>query len=295
MRNGFFKGHGLGNDYLALDPAELDFTLTRSAIRALCDRHRGVGADGVLALSASRRGDFGVRIWNPDGSEAERSGNGLRIFALWLAATGRTRRKHFRVDTRSGVVGISLERDAGIPGARVRVAMGPASFRPGDLPCTLSGPELVDRPLRAGGRALRFTGVSVGNPHCVVFASRPWTRDALLELGPVLETHRVFPRRTNVQLAARTGPRALDIRIWERGAGETEASGTSACAAACAAVRLGLVRSPVRVRSPGGVLRVEVDAGFEVTLDGPVEEVARGRLSAAFARRVGTRRVGARR
>ncbi len=286
VRNAFYKGHGLGNDYLVLDPADLDFRLTPRNVRALCDRHRGVGADGVLALTPAHDAHFGVRVFNPDGSEAERSGNGLRIFARYLYATRRTRRARFLVTTRGGPVEIALHLDARGEVSRVSVAMGQASFAPRRLPCTLSGPELVDRPLSAAGRRLRFTGVSVGNPHCVVFAHgrRRWRSEDLLLLGPALESHRVFPRRSNVQLARVRGPRALDILIWERGAGATSASGTSACAAACAAVRRGLVRSPVAVHSPGGVLRVVVAPDFAVTLDGSVDEVARGRFSDAFVR-----------
>ncbi|MBW2266935.1 MAG: diaminopimelate epimerase [Deltaproteobacteria bacterium] len=286
MRNTFYKGHGLGNDYLVMDPADLDFRLTPRRVRALCDRHRGVGADGVLALVPARDAHFGVRIFNPDGSEAERSGNGLRIFARYLHATRRTRRSRFRVATRGGPVEIALHVDEEGEASRVSVAMGRASFASRRLPCTLPDPELVHRQLAVAGRRLRFTGVSVGNPHCVVFAEgrRRWRREDLLKLGPALECHRVFPRRSNVQLVRVRGPRALDILIWERGVGVTSASGTSACAAACAAVRRGLVRSPVSVFAPGGVLRVTVAADFSVTLEGPVDEVARGRLSAGFVR-----------
>jgi diaminopimelate epimerase len=283
MRNAFFKGHGLGNDYIAVDAAELEFRLTPARIHALCDRHRGVGGDGLLALVASPRADFGVRIFNPDGSEAERSGNGLRIFARYLYATRRTRRRSFSVETAAGVVGIELRLDRrGEPNA-ARVEMGPASFDPGRLPCTLAGPELVDRPIRAAGRALRFTGVSVGNPHCVVFGDR-WSEQELRELGPLLENHRIFPKRCNVQLAVPETKDSLSIRIWERGAGETAASGTSACAVACAAVRRGIARSPVTIRSPGGSLRVTVGDDFSVTLEGPVDEVGRGRLADSFVR-----------
>jgi diaminopimelate epimerase len=293
VRNGFFKGHGLGNDYLVLDPRELSFRITPRAVRALCDRHTGLGADGVLALAPSRVADFGVRIYNPDGSEAEKSGNGLRILARALHALHRTRRTHFCVETRGGVVEIGLEVDARGDAHRVRVAMGRASFRPAALPCTLAVPELVDRSIRVGGRALRFTGVSVGNPHCVIFRRRggAWSQRELRELGPRLETHPWFPRRTNVQLARARGPHALDVRVWERGAGETRSSGSSACAAACAGVRLGLVASPVRVHMPGGSLRVDVSADFGVTLEGPVAEIARGRLADCFVRMLGRRRA----
>jgi diaminopimelate epimerase len=289
LRNAYFKGHGLGNDYIALDPAELDFRLTPRNVRAICDRHRGIGGDGILALEPSERADFGLRIYNPDGSAAEKSGNGLRIFAAFLFATRRTRRRELRIETPGGIVGVKLHLDGDGDAIRATVVMGHASFRPGRLPCTLDVPELVDRPLRVAERNLRFTGVSIGNPHCVVLkrAGDGWTRDELLALGPAIERHAIFPKRANVQLAVPTGPRALSILIWERGAGETLASGTSACAAAAAAVRLGLVRSPVSVCAPGGALDVAVDEHFDLTLDGEVSEVARGRLSRPFLRALG--------
>lgn len=296
MRNGFFKGHGLGNDYVAVDLAELDFRLTPARIRALCDRNRGVGSDGLLALCASNRADFGVRIFNPDGSEAERSGNGLRIFARFLHATRRTRRTAFRVETRAGVVGIRIKLDSHGDASSVAVEMGPASFDPERLPCSLVGAELIDRPIRVAGRSLRFTGVSVGNPHCVLFRDRgaSWSVEEMRELGPLLENHRIFPNRCNVQFAVPTGKQSLFIRIWERGAGETAASGTSACAVACAAVRRGFVTSPVTIRAPGGALLVRVGGSdrdpFEVTLEGPVAEVMRGKLSPSFLRGLNSRR-----
>lgn len=299
MRNGFFKGHGLGNDYIAVDLAELDFRLTPTRIIALCDRNRGVGSDGLLALCASQRADFGVRIFNPDGSEAERSGNGLRIFARFLHATRRTRRTSFCVETRAGVVGIRLTLDRFGDASSVAVEMGVASFRPDRLPCSLRTDELVDQPIHVAGRELRFTGVSVGNPHCVLFRDpgASWSRNEVRELGPQLENHPIFPNRCNVQFAVSTGKQSLFIRIWERGVGETEASGTSACAVACAAVRRGIATSPVTVRAPGGALLVRVgenDADpFELILEGPVAEVMRGRFSASFLREL-TRRDSAR-
>lgn len=286
MRNAFFKGHGLGNDYLVLDPDELDVKLTPGRIRAICDRHEGLGSDGILALTPSRRADFGVRIYNPDGSEAETSGNGLRIFARFLYATRRTRKRRFRVETRGGVVEAALALDRHGDPHRVTLAMGRASFRPEDLPCTLDVDELVEEPIRAGSRRLHFTGVSIGNPHCVLFRARgrSWTERELHSIGPLIATHRLFPRFVNVQLAVPTGAREISLLIWERGAGPTRASGSSASAAACAGVKLGLVKSPVTVHMPGGALEIEVGEAYDVTLTGPVEEVARGQLADSFVR-----------
>ena len=286
MKNGFFKGHGLGNDYIVMDPKALTFRLTPGNIRAICDRNWGVGSDGILAPEASVVADFGLRIYNPDGSEAEKSGNGLRIFARYLHATRQVRKGSFTVETKGGLVKIALHVDRHGDASAATVEMGQATFAPKALPCSLKVTELIEQPIEAAGEKLVFTGVSVGNPHCVVFRPRGqvWTREELLRLGPALENHEIFPRRTNVQVAVPTGPKEIYILIWERGAGETQASGSSSCAAASAAVRLGLVTSPVTVKAPGGTLRIDVDEGFELTMKGPVAEVYRGALSAAFVR-----------
>lgn len=313
MKNAFFKGHGLGNEYIVLDPRELTFELTPPRIARICDRRTSLGSDGVLTLEDSGSADFGLKIWNPDGSEAETSGNGLRIFACYLHATGRTRKKSFTVETVAGQVRVETQHDQrgaesvdskhdhygtgdrGGPVSGATVHMGRATFRPEALPCTLEVDELIEQPITAAGETLTFTGVSIGNPHCVVFHPKGqrwnsddsngrredplWTRADLLRLGPALEIHPFFPQRTNVQLAERTGPDSIRILIWERGAGETPSSGSSACAVASAAVRLGLVKSPVTVESQGGELLVDVDEGFNLTLTGHVAEMARGTFS----------------
>jgi diaminopimelate epimerase len=286
MKNGFFRGHGLGNDYLVMDPKDLTFKLTPKTIKAICDRNWGLGSDGILAFVPSKRADFGLRIFNPDGSEAEKSGNGLRIFARYLHATGKTKKKRFTVETKGGLVSIDLHIDRHGDAAAATVEMGIATFKPDALPCSLEVPELIQQPIEAAGRSLIFTGVSVGNPHCVVFkpTGESWSREDLLALGPALEHHKLFPKRTNVQLAVPTGPKEIFILIWERGAGETQASGSSSCAAASAAVRLGLVKSPVTVKMPGGVLNIVVAPDFSLTMKGPVAEVARGTLSPSFIR-----------
>lgn len=282
------KGHGLGNDYLVLDPLALSFRLTPAAIQAICDRHTGVGSDGILALAPSAVADFGVRIFNPDGSEAEKSGNGLRILARFLRDQGHTRKRAFRVETLGGVAPIRLDlRGREVSG--ITVDVGRASFASADIPVGGERREVVDEPLILDGEILRVTALSVGNPHCVVFVDSldPAT---LRRLGPRLENHPAFPQRTNVQLARVINRRALEILIWERGAGETQASGTSACAAAAAAVRRGLVDPAVTVSMPGGRLEVTVDRTWGITLMGPAELVARGSFSGGLLRRLrGTR------
>ncbi len=283
-RNSFFKGHALGNDYVVVDPHNLDFRLNPSTIRLLCDRNRGVGGDGVIALDGTRNADFGISIFNSDGGEAEISGNGLRIFGLYAHSACGSTRDHIRVETKAGISCVRLQ--VGRTGEVIAAAvdMGRASFKASDLPCTLGVPELVEQPVEIEGRMLHFNGVSVGNPHCVIFGEngKDWTRDDLLSLGPALECHPLFPNRVNVQLVSVRGDRHIRIWIWERGSGETLASGSSSCAAASAAVRLGLARSPVEVISEGGSVSVEVDDEFNLVLTGSVSSICQGILTSSF-------------
>lgn len=270
MKNSFYKGHGLGNDYIVVDPEELEFKLTTKNIRLICDRHLGIGSDGILALKTSKKADFGLQIFNPDGSEAEKSGNGLRIFARYLFATKKTQASTFSVETKGGIVRIELLKDKdGIPN-NVRVGMGKAVFSK-----DLRAPITID------GIKYYFTKVDVGNPHAVFFkeGKERWSRRELLKIGPLVERDKLFPNRTNVQLAIPTGPSEVTILIWERGAGETKASGSSACAVAAAAVKLGLVKSPVMIKAPGGTLKIDVDSAFSILMEGAVEEVAIGQFS----------------
>lgn len=278
----FTKGHGLGNDYVVLNEADLPRPLTPAAIVRLCDRHRGIGSDGILLLVSSRRADFGVRIFNPDGSEAEKSGNGLRIFAKYLRDRGLAKVPSFSVETKGGIVECRCHVDRGRVSA-VTVEMGRVTFRAPDIPMNGPDREVVAAPLQlSDGTVLNVTAVSVGNPHCAVFVDR-LDEGECRRLGPLIERHPAFPNRTNVQFARVAGPTAIDILIWERGAGYTLASGSSSCGAASAAVRNGLVsHGPVTVRMPGGELVVEVRPDWSLTLEGPVEEVYTGTLTAEF-------------
>jgi diaminopimelate epimerase len=278
----FAKGHGLGNDYVVIEERHLPRPLTPAGVVGLCDRHRGVGADGVLLMVAARGADFGLRIFNPDGSEAEKSGNGLRIFAKYLWDRGHVRREHFTVETPGGVVACELHVHGGRVGT-VTVELGWATFRASEVPMRGPTGEAVEVPLEVGGTGgLRVTAVSVGNPHCVCFVERLDEAECR-RLGALLETHPAFPQRTNVQFARALAPDALEILIWERGAGYTLASGTSSCAAAAAAVRTGrCAPGRIRVQMPGGELAVHVRPDWSLSLEGPAEEVYTGVLSAEF-------------
>ena len=280
----FAKYQALGNDYLVVEASALGHPAPELA-RALCDRHLGVGADGVLVSEGpAPDGSFSLRIWNPDGSEAEKSGNGLRIHARYLWDRKRVGDAAFEVRTPGGCVRCRVLDG----GQRVRVEMGSASFRSGDVPVSGEEREVLRESLVAGGRAIEISAVSVGNPHCVVLVER--ASEALArELGPLLERHPLFPERTNVQIVQVQDRHALRVEIWERGAGHTLASGSSACAAAAVACRLELCESPVAVHMPGGELRVEVSDAFQLTQTGPVGRVAEGTLSRELLDGLGAR------
>jgi len=267
MRIDLIKYQALGNDYLVLDlPAPLDAVV--ALLPRLCDRNFGLGSDGLLAFDPSR---MSVRIFNPDSSEAQKSGNGLRITAAHAVlehGAGESfdvrtvgRANAVRVLTR-GPAEITCELDIGRP-----------SFRAADLPATFDGePDRVRLETPAG--TVEAMLVSVGNPHCVVFGE-PVTRDRCLELGPHLERHPAFPERTNVQLFEVVDRGHVRVEIWERGAGYTLASGTSASAVAAACMRAGLVDGSVTVRMPGGDLKVRREENGDLVQSGPARRVYR--------------------
>lgn len=280
----FTKYQALGNDYLVLDPADVDFDPTPDAVRLVCDRHFGIGADGILV------GPIGpvepgrpvlLRIFNSDGSECEKSGNGIRMFALYLAERYLAR-SEFTVRTLAGDSPVRvLDEGAGV----VSVGMGVPRFDADAVPMLgVHGPA-VEQPLLVGGRELVVTALHLGNPHTVVRVAEP-TRELATELGPLIAGHERFPTRTNVQFLAVPDRRTIRIEIFERGAGYTLASGSSGCAAAAVAHRLGLVDGSVTVRMPGGEIGVELDAAGAVTMTGGSEKVLTGLFAPALADRL---------
>jgi diaminopimelate epimerase len=252
------KSHGLGNDYLVADPPELPFEITPERVRLLCDRHIGVGSDGLLVLE----GELGLRIFNPDGSEAEKSGNGLRIFARWLHDTRRVSSARFTIHTLGGDAAVEVD------GKQVTVDMGRPTVR-----------DHLSK-IRVDGEWLKVVALSIGNPHCVAVVDELDVME-LRRLGPLIERNPAFPNRTNVQFARVKDPTTVQLLIWERGAGETQASGSSACAVVAACHHLGLIDAQVEVtaKMPGGELFVRIDAGGRIWQRGPVEEVAHVTLS----------------
>ncbi len=283
----FFKGHGLGNDYLVFRAEEDGWPLSPEAVRRICHREEGVGSDGIVVLvgrSGAGPGPFLLRMFNPDGSEFERSGNGLRVLGAFLLAEGEVGGEPFLVE--SGGDRIEMEVVGEGPGgvSVLTVEMGRASLAPESVHLD---PE---RTAEEGGGlahpdlgAVDFQAVSVGNPHCVVFTEED-PEESVDALGLFLAVHPAFREGTNVQVVRVAGERKLRIAIWERGVGRTAASGTSSCAAAVASVARGLVPAgEVEVEMAGGALHVTVTEELDVVLRGPVQEVFRGELSPAFA------------
>jgi len=283
MEPEFCKYHGLGNDYIVLDPATFPYQLTENAIRRICDRHRGVGSDGILFGPIFEEGKPPqVFIYNPDGSEAEKSGNGVRIFARYLLDRGYVSGNTFSILTRGGRVTVHLERpDASL----MTVDMGALTFDSEAVGATGPKREVIDEEVDAGGERFRITAVSIGNPHCVVFRDAVTAEEAH-RLGPLFENHGLFPKRINVQFAQVLARDRLRIEIWERGAAYTLASGTSSCAAAGAARKTGRCGDDVTVVMPGGELRIRIAEDWSVRMTGPVEGVHAGNLADDVRRRL---------
>jgi diaminopimelate epimerase len=281
----FFKGHGLGNDYLVFEEGGA-WAATPANVRRVCDRHVGVGGDGIVVLMGGGafeddRAEVSLRMFNPDGGEFERSGNGLRVLASYLAAHGPDVR---RVDATVGGTAMRMTLHGRRGGEHdVSVEMGRAAVGADAVGLDERALERGGRMPGPDGRTLDAVPVSVGNPHLVVVCEGAdadlFSEGSLGSIGPFLTAHAALARGANVQLA-RPGPgRACEALIWERGVGRTSASGTSACAVAVAMVASGR-REPgeITVAMPGGTLQVRVSAALDVVLRGPVEEVMEGRL-----------------
>lgn len=277
------RSHALGNDYLVVEGEHFGIALTDERIRRICNRHTGVGSDGILERTAPPEGfDAALRIWNPDGSEAEKSGNGVRIFAKYLFDhTELGKLGTIRIHTLGGPVAATLLGHDGKQ-SKLRVSMGHVSFVAADLPMKDTPGEFVQKTLEVGDRIYTATCLSVGNPHCVLLDA-PLDEATLLEIGPLVEKHALFPRRTNMQIVEVVDRGTVKALIWERGAGRTESSGSSACAVAAACVRAGLTDRAVKVVMPGGTLEVTIDENWQLEQIGSAQQILRAPLAPEFA------------
>lgn len=267
----YYKYHALGNDYLIIDPQKTYIKLTPEIVRMICHRNLGIGADGLLFGPIFEDGIIHLQIFNSDGSEAEKSGNGIRIFGRYLMDENYIVDDEFSIVTKCGEVQIHIkDRNAGI----LRLDMGPCTFKSTEIPVSGEERQVIDESLKAGDRSFSVTCLSVGNPHCVIHLDEI-SRDIAITYGPLIERHHNFPNRINVQFTKIQDRHNIALEIWERGSGYTLSSGSSSCAAACASIKKGLVDSPVTVHMPGGNLLVEF-AEERVLLTGPAMSIAEG-------------------
>lgn len=271
----FVKYHALGNDYIVIDPADLEDELTPSQIRRICHRNFGVGSDGImLGPLKSPDAEYGVRIYNPDGSEAEKSGNGLRIFSRYLLDRQMVQDAAFTIWTIGGIVTSQVYAAAGT----VTVDMDQVSFESEKIPVTGPPREVINETLEIEDQEFTYCAATIGNPHCVIVQDHISAEQAR-RYGPALENHARFPNRINVQFMRVLDRNTVEIEIWERGAGYTLASGSSSCAAATVAYKLGLCDGEIAIHMPGGQIDVTISADFNVRMTGPVTRIAEGTIA----------------
>ena len=272
----FEKYHALGNDYLVFDPQGKDISFSEKEIIRICHRNFGLGSDGILlGPTNSDQADFKLRILNPDGSEAEKSGNGLRIFARYLRDIEKVSTQPFRVETLGGVVTCQVSEDKSV----IIVEMGKVSFRSDVIPVNVTGEarEVCNESIEVNGKSFQYYAATIGNPHCVV-PVKDANPSLAMELGPTLENHSNFPNRTNVQFLQVIDRNRIKIEIWERGAGYTLASGSSSSAAGAVARKMGLCDENITVEMPGGEIGLLIDDEFNVQMTGPATRVAKMNL-----------------
>ena len=270
----FTKMHGLGNDYVYIDTFANPVAEPERLAPRISDRRRGVGGDGLVLIGPSDEADARMRIFNIDGSEAEMCGNAIRCVGKYLYESGRVRSATLRVETLAGIRLLRLFMN-GNRVERVRVDMGRPSFLPADLPMNAAEPSFLHRGIEVDGKEWRGTAVSVGNPHFVVPVDDPVALD-LERIGPLFEHHPLFPRRVNTEFVRVLAPDLIEMRVWERGSGETAACGTGACAVLAACAVNGFSARSAQVRLPGGTLNIEWDSDDILHMTGPAETVCAG-------------------
>jgi diaminopimelate epimerase len=277
-KNRFVKMHGLGNEYIVLDSSDLDFDLTTRAIKRLCNINYGIGSDGIVLKVPSDKADFGFRVYNPDGSEAEKSGNGLRIFCKYIFDYGFSEKEQFSVETLTDIVHADIIEKRKNKAYLIKIDMGKAIFSPADIPVASDRSEFMAEKIQAGDREFEVNCVSVGNPHCVII-KQDLDEEEIRKYGPLIENHPLFPNRINVQFAKVISDHDAEILIWERGAGFTLASGSSSCAAASVLVKRGLINGDLTMHMQGGEIKIQIDKDWNIRMTGEVREIASGVLS----------------
>lgn len=279
MDNFFVKGHGLGNEYITFDQDNIRFELSKSAIQRLCNINFGVGSDGILLKVPSSKADFGFRVFNPDGSEAEKSGNGLRIFCKFLYDYGYTTERQFSVETKGGIVKANIEKtDARNKANLVTVDMGIPTFKTKEIPAIFPSEEIIAEKMGFGGNEYEINCVSMGNPHCTILKDSLDIAE-IKKIGGIIENHSMFPNRINVQFAKIINRKEVEILIWERGAGFTLASGSSSCAVSSVLYKRGLIDNKVTIKMLGGEITIAIQDDWNIRMTGKVRQICEGTLS----------------
>lgn len=275
--NFFVKSHGLGNEYLVFDEDRITFNLSEKAIKRICNVNFGIGSDGILLMVKSDKADIGLKIYNPDGSEAEKSGNGLRIFCKYVFDYGIIKRNDFTVETKGGIVKATIKEVKNNRATLITVDMGKAIFKSSEIPTKFEKDIVENEPIQIEDKEYIVNCVSVGNPHCVIVKEN-LDIDEIKEYGRFIENYEMFPNRINVQFAKIVNREEVEVLIWERGAGFTLASGSSSCAVASVLRRKGLIDQEVTVKMLGGKLKIEINEEMEIRMTGEVRQICEGIL-----------------
>ncbi|PAB60364.1 diaminopimelate epimerase [Anaeromicrobium sediminis] len=277
-RNRFIKSHGLGNEYIVLDEDNITFELNEKAIKRICNVNFGIGSDGILLKVSSKNADIGLRIYNPDGSEAEKSGNGLRIFCKYVFDYGIINKKELTVETKGGIVKANIKEIKKGKANVITVDMGKAIFKSELIPTKYEKEEVQGEVILLEDKEYKINCVSVGNPHCVIL-KESLDIDEIKKYGTKIENYHMFPNRINVQFAKVINRREVEVLIWERGAGFTLASGSSSCAVASIMRKKGLIENEVTIKMIGGQLKIEIDDNWNIRMTGEVRQICEGILS----------------
>lgn len=278
MKNRFVKSHGLGNDYIVFDSDNITFPINAKNVKIICDVHYGIGSDGLLLKVPAKTTDFKVRMFNPDGSEFEKTGNGLRIFSKYLYDYGFAKNESFSIETNGGIVHTNIKKVVNGKAKVIKIDMGKAEFDSNKIPININKKVCINEPLTINNNDFIINCVSMGNPHCVIIREK-LDVDEIKKYGSLIENHTIFPNRINVQFVTIKNRSNAEILIWERGVGLTNASGSSSCAVAAVLKKLNYIDNCIKIKMPGGSLDIEVDNNYSITMTGEVQQIAEGHLS----------------
>ena len=279
MKFDFYKYQALGNDYLVIDPNYFKISLSKNLIKKICDRNFGVGGDGILYGPFYRESKNPIlKIFNPDGSEAEKSGNGIRIFAKYLFDQGYLKEDSFILETLGGKVMVSRNDSKA---KNFTVSMGNLVFQSDLIPVRGPKREVINEKLKLDDKTLFINCASIGNPHCVIICDEI-SKDEVLKLGPKIERNNLFPKKINVEFVKILNKNKIQMEVWERGVGYTLACGTGSCAAAGVCYKLSLCNPKIKVIMPGGIIDIEILKDFQIKMTGDVFRVAHGYFSKEF-------------